>query len=347
MNQPGLPNRFWPIVEWAGDRLLVGTIGNGAFWMPFSPAGLKTIVAQKVPEQKVNLAGVTMAPLPGEMQLIWTGKGQLQVESRDGARWLRAPDNAQGSMGVELPVWNGARRLAGEVHVEGTPGEALMALQIFDAKGQQIGWQTLANAANAAEWTPFEAAATLPEGAAKVNLIAIFNGQGALGVRDVQLETPKATAATNAATSKLEPKLLWTGAGKLDVKNDGGVFTLQAQGKAQGSMGVEFPAWQGARTFAGEVKTEGGVQESLIAIQIFDAAGKQIGWQTLADAKTATNWTKFGDAVKLPDGASKAVLVMIFNGEGRAERARTHAELTARPMVDGCRSCWIAVLVAS
>ena len=156
-----------------------------------------------------------------------------------------------------------------------------MALQIFDAGGKQIGWQTLTNAADAKDWTAFEAAATLPEGAAKVSLIAVFNGQGALGVRDVQLETPKATLGIDAATRRSwEPKLLWTGAGQLAVAREGDIYALKTVEQAQGSMGVEFPAWSGERRFAGEVKIEGQVKEALIAIQIFDANGQQIGWQT-------------------------------------------------------------------
>ena len=352
-NQAGLPNRFWPIVEWAGDRLLAGTIGNGAFWMPFTAAGLKTVVAQKVPESKIKLATATgdaMAPLPGEMQLTWTGRGQLEVASQDGARWLRSEGDAQGSMGVEFAAWSGARRFAGEAKIEGAPTEALVALQTFDAGGKQIGWQTLADAKNATDWTSFEGAATLPDGAAKVNLIAVFNGQGALGVRDVQMETATASGATasgatasgatasgatasganasgaNVAATPLAPRLLWTGAGQLEVSEDAGVYALKTAGTAQGSMGVEFAAWSGARRFAGEVKTEGAPTEALVALQTFDAGGKQIGWQTLADAKGATDWTKFSENVRLPDGAARAVFVAIFNGDGALQLRDATAE---------------------
>ena len=329
-NQAGLPNRFWPVVEWAGDRLLTGTIGNGAFWMPFTKAGLKPVVAQKVPERKVKLAGVPMATLPAEMQLIWTGRGQLEVAARNGgARWLQTQGEAQGSMGVELPVWSGARTFAGEVRIEGAPAEALVALQTYDADGQQIGWQTLSDASKAREWTRFEGAATLPADAAKVNLIAIFNGQGALGVRNVQAETRGAQASANSAT-ELEPNLLWTGAGALEVTRNAGIYSLQTRGKAQGSMGVELAKWSGARTFDGAVKVSGDAQEALVAIQIFDADDKQIGWQTLSDAKPAKDWTKFSGEVRLPDGANRGGFSRGLQWRWGAEFARRAAKVAER-----------------
>ena len=41
-----LPYRVYNLVAFAGDRLLAGSAGNGAFWMPLSPAGAQPVAAR-------------------------------------------------------------------------------------------------------------------------------------------------------------------------------------------------------------------------------------------------------------------------------------------------------------
>ena len=88
-------------------------------------------------------------------------------------------------MATQIPVWSGAKTFSGRARSGGEWEEALVALQIFDATGKQIGWQTLLDAKSAREWTNFSAEARLPEGAKSVNLTVIGNGNGQISLRDL------------------------------------------------------------------------------------------------------------------------------------------------------------------
>jgi hypothetical protein len=41
-----LPNRLWNTVAFAGDRLIVGSSGSGAFWLPLTAAAESPIAAK-------------------------------------------------------------------------------------------------------------------------------------------------------------------------------------------------------------------------------------------------------------------------------------------------------------
>lgn len=186
----GLPNRFWPVVALAGERLLAGTPGNGAFWMPLSPRGAQVEIAKSVAKQPVKIAAAPTQKLEQPFALTWTGKGVLEVENQNGAATLRAKNGAaQGSMSVELPRFD-AQTWSGEVKIEGELSEALVALQSFDAAGKQIGWQTLADAKGQTNWTPFRAQAAWSAGATRVALVVLINGQGAVSTRALSAEAP-------------------------------------------------------------------------------------------------------------------------------------------------------------
>lgn len=178
--RPLLPNGFWPIVAFTKDRLLAGTPGSGTFWRPLNEAGLKPVQAQTVPMKKIEIPLEQTAELEEKFAVVWRASGALEVVRADGAATLSTKgEAAQGSMGFTIEPWSG-------VKAEGDFTEALVALQIFDEAGKQIGWQTLSDAKSLREWTTFESAATLPGGAKQVNFLVIVKGQGAVSVRDLK-----------------------------------------------------------------------------------------------------------------------------------------------------------------
>ena len=184
--RPLLPDAFSPIVAFTKDRLLAGTPGNGTFWRPLTDAGLKPIQAQTVPPKKVEIPLAQTAALEEKFAIVWRAAGTLEIVREDGVATLSTKgEAAQGSIGFTVEPWSGPKTFAGRVKVEGDFSEAQVALQIFDAEGKQIGWQTLCDAKNAREWMSFQTAATAPSGAKQINFLVIVKGQGAVAVRDL------------------------------------------------------------------------------------------------------------------------------------------------------------------
>ena len=181
-----LPNSFGAIVAFTKDRLLAGTPGNGAFWRPLNPNGEKPIAAQTVALKTFAVPLAQAQKFAEKFAIVWTASGALEV-GRDGETVSLSTKGAkaQGSMATPLEVWDGAKSFSGRAKIGGTFAEALVALQIFDGAGKQIGWQTLFDAKDKTDWTNFEASATLPEGAKTVNLTVIGNGDGAISLRDL------------------------------------------------------------------------------------------------------------------------------------------------------------------
>ena len=186
-----LPNSFGAIVAFTRDRLLAGTPGNGAFWRPLNANGEKPIAAQDVAARKLEIPLPLAQKLEENFAVVWTGSGALEVvriietEAPKTVALSTKNARAQGSMATQIPVWSGAKTFSGRARSGGEWEEALVALQIFDATGKQIGWQTLLDAKSAREWTNFSAEARLPEGAKSVNLTVIGNGNGQISLRDL------------------------------------------------------------------------------------------------------------------------------------------------------------------
>ena len=162
----------------------------------------------------------------------------------------------------------------------------------------------------------------------KDRLLAGTPGNGAFwrplddaGLKPVQAQTVplKKVEIPLAQTAALEEKfaVVWKASGALEVVRDDGAATLSTKGgAAQGSMAFTVEPWNGPKTFAGRVKVEGEFAEAQVALQIFDGAGKQIGWQTLSDAKNLRDWTNFESVATLPDGAKQVNFLVIVKGQG-------------------------------
>ncbi|BCM89218.1 xyloglucanase [Abditibacteriota bacterium] len=178
-----LPNRFWPIVAFAGDRLLAGTAGNGAFWKPLVPTALATPSAHPVAPRAVQFDMKPKSPLPEAPSLVWAPTGKLEVNTQNGVTTLKSQNGfAQGSMGVNMTQFN-PQTFLGAARVEGDIEEALVALQGFDATGKQVSWQTLLDAKSAREWQNFAVRSSWPAGAARVMWVITFKGTGSVSVR--------------------------------------------------------------------------------------------------------------------------------------------------------------------
>jgi len=53
-------------------------------------------------------------------------------------------------------------------------------------------------------------------------------------------------------------------------------------------------------------------------VRAADAAGKQLEWMTLRDAKSLRNWTQWNRDIAPPQGAASFTMTMTLEGQGRA-----------------------------
>ncbi len=248
---PELPGRHRPTVAFAGDRVIAGTLGNGLFWAPLTPAAAAPVAARPIVESNAQLfppmkpalaatlAAATAlnahASLPnGDMSeggaqpagwSIWTGAGQLELTrdtttyfSAPAALSLRAPDGeTYGSAYTSLPLDVRQGTLGGFFRVEGSPTEAKVAVQVMDSAGRQLTWTNLVDGGASGEWREFSESYTLPDGAASASIVAVLRGPGRVLLDDLRLDvvtrTDAASAGASAAGGADQPRLSPAAAG--------------------------------------------------------------------------------------------------------------------------------------
>jgi photosystem II stability/assembly factor-like uncharacterized protein len=117
----------------------------------------------------------------------------------------------------------------------------------------------------------------------------------------------------------------WSGRGKVLAARDttvllGGRPTLCLQSDTPGSHGnvsQNFTPTDDEFTLSGTLRLESKT-EGVVAVQVYDGAGKQIAWINAAVVKEAVDAKEFTAAIKLPATAAKAVLILMIQGDGRA-----------------------------
>jgi hypothetical protein len=112
----------------------------------------------------------------------------------------------------------------------------------------------------------------------------------------------------------------WIGAGKVTAARDpqvqhDGKPSLRLQAAAPESYGTVGQTISGNTPFtiSGFGKVEGQIAECLVAVQCFDASGKQVAWLHLAHAKA---WQSFTADVSLGANVKSANLVFTIRGSG-------------------------------
>ncbi|MBV9469404.1 MAG: hypothetical protein JOZ57_09165, partial [Abitibacteriaceae bacterium] len=210
-----LPYRVGNIVAFAGNRLMAGTGGNGAFWMPLNAVG-----AQSIQARPATVATVPTGPTNGAMpQLVnpdmsagtarptgwgnpWIGNGQLKV-MRDTEIYKDAPASlslatqngpAYGTVSQNFAPVKAPFQISGFTKGTGKLAESQVAIQVFDAAGKQVGWITLANVTatprDATSWQPFSQRVELPAEAASCNLVLTLKGEGQVWLDEIILSEP-------------------------------------------------------------------------------------------------------------------------------------------------------------
>ncbi len=206
-----LPYKVYPLVAFAGERLLAGTAGSGAFWMPLWPQGAQPVQARPVviaalPGERVSNITLRNADMEQGAAAptgwsLWRGAGQVQL-ARDtqvfhgGKSSLRL--ETKNGYGSVSQVLEGARpddavRISGWVRVEPSANakidESLLALQGVDARGKQSQWQDVLNVRDLkpGEWSPFSQSLTLARSTENATLTLTVRGSGRIWMDDVSV----------------------------------------------------------------------------------------------------------------------------------------------------------------
>jgi photosystem II stability/assembly factor-like uncharacterized protein len=170
------------VLAFAGDRVVVGTPGCGAYWSPLTAQGAQPVQARPeslqasapapAKEGAINVLPPMREEKPGEpgWALRWSGEGkpQVSIEATDanGAKLptmvVIAQEPSTGSAGAMIPRGHRRVRISGEILVAGEFTQAQVAVQSFGPGGKQIGWTTLTEAKSVTQWTRFEQVLDLP-----------------------------------------------------------------------------------------------------------------------------------------------------------------------------------------
>lgn len=203
-----LPFRTGDLVAFAGHRLLVGTAGSGAFWMPLDAAGLKTVEARPA---HVSAPAATQGELPKLTNLdmsrgtvqptgwgTWVPQGRLEL-TRDTENFHDGPASlqintdgayAEGAVSQGFPAVTAPFHLSGWTRARGDLKECLVAVQVWNAQGKQIDWINLDSVSPGGDWHKFTKTVQLPAQAARCSLIMTLHGTGQAWLDGLALSAP-------------------------------------------------------------------------------------------------------------------------------------------------------------
>jgi hypothetical protein len=198
-----LPYRLYNEVAFAGDRIIVGSGGSGAFWMPIKPDGSEPVHAHAlVPAPALTAQGPAPTLANGNMSAgtatpegwgLWTGKGQLAIV-RDTTTYKAPPASlrldavggyAEGTASEALQNLQQNFTISGWARTIGQITESQIAIQEWDAVGKQIGWVPLANVRTDTDWTYFSQDVQLAAGTTRAIVVITLHGAGQAWIDDV------------------------------------------------------------------------------------------------------------------------------------------------------------------
>ncbi len=206
-----LPNRAANSVAFAGDRLIVGTGGCGAFWIPLAEGGGQAVAARHfaevaaVPDKELLTNGNFDDPSGDALAgwaLRWASvkgvdlRSDLSTQaSKPTALVLEIPSDGIGVVELRLPDDLGGKRIkvSGKIRAEGEFSELFVAIQSFDDSDKQNAWVNVFDGSKQQfDWTTFEKAVKVPSQSSRVFLLIHAKGTGSVWLDDASvLETER------------------------------------------------------------------------------------------------------------------------------------------------------------
>ncbi len=348
----GLPEGkpFSWMIPWAqGSELAVGTDGTVITISRIgSSRGIYRYDSQKKEWSKSEVENLAGSPSDVTADLLTPGR--FFVAARDGAIY-RSDDNGA----TWRKVYDkGATHVATDGAVKGRVAASTKDGVILSTDGGEK-WEMLDQA------LPARAYGNMPAFIGE-RLVVGSNGSGAFwtalspeGEKPVHAKAIEpATLPAEMQQGKSAPKFenldlkadpnkpkgwsVWTASGKLTLglttstKVPGAsLLSLKSvDGPANGTAYQEFAATRTAFEMRGFAKATGkDLKMAQVAIQVFDAAGKQIAWLIVADVPSFGDGRWFEQTISLPAGAKECKLVVAMQGEGEVEVGAFH--VTAKP----------------
>jgi hypothetical protein len=182
-------------LAFAGERLLAGTRGSG-FFLTALDGGGNAVVAGAAAPGTLPVTEAASASLPAP-QWGWTNpwrkSGELKAEKLDenfGVQLASVGGPASGSTGLVFPATGEPFRITGAWKVSGEGAVAKLASRAFDANGQQIQWQPLAELVIVGQANNFDCQIELPPEAARGEVVLLFEGTGSVELTEFRFARP-------------------------------------------------------------------------------------------------------------------------------------------------------------
>ncbi|MDQ3813253.1 MAG: hypothetical protein M3347_04800, partial [Armatimonadota bacterium] len=198
-----LPMRFYPVVGFAGDRVLAATIGNGSFWLPLTPEAAQPVTARAVTPAYAQAAAQGLSLIVNgsmsagaETPEGWTGPSRLEVardtrEFKSGPASLRVTSPSETSSGQVKQSFAIADPtpplvVGGWLKTAGDLKSVVISLQCYGG-GKQTGYIWVASAAGETDWREFKRGVALPAGTTSANFVVSLQGQGQMWLDEVNV----------------------------------------------------------------------------------------------------------------------------------------------------------------
>jgi len=188
-----IPQRQRFKMAFSGDRLVVGTPGNGVFYLPLTDDAQKYILGKEVTSSAGNnIAKFGSCDDGTKGWYKWGSKGDIKISSEEtglnsgkGIKITAEGNPVKGT--VSLP-FNPKRKIlvSGYVACKGEQ-ECKIALQYFDKKGKQAGWLDILKLKNNGQKTFFSKKISVPEKAYKANLTMVISAPGEIVIDDISV----------------------------------------------------------------------------------------------------------------------------------------------------------------
>lgn len=190
---PAPPHGLISTMAFAGERLLVGTRGGGFFLTALGDEDASVAAGPAAPGTLpvVEESSIRLPVLAGHWTKPWKKSGELRVEEREapsGIRLASIGGKASGSTGLLFEATGEAFRLTGTWAVDG--GTARLAARALGENGAQIHWQPLGERRADGGETSFDFQIELPAGAARGELVLLFEGEGSVAVGNLAVTRP-------------------------------------------------------------------------------------------------------------------------------------------------------------
>jgi photosystem II stability/assembly factor-like uncharacterized protein len=177
-----LPFRFHPLVAFAGERLLAGTVGNGCFWMPLSEAGARDVKAAPVPRAMQTAPSIAADWLEGWKSppgVRWHREGPttLVAESTGG----RTESTITKMVAIPPDAAEQSLVVGGRIKTSGDLDTATLSIYCDGT------WEGFVDAPATRDWMEFSRAAQLPPTARQARLQLTLKGNGKVWINDLRI----------------------------------------------------------------------------------------------------------------------------------------------------------------